>query len=94
MVAAGGHTLLINTSCHARTKTGKKQSLARIADWKVGIEERSKPRLARDVSSGCKFENEAKKTKSSELSFAAPWLVPSPRYFAKIVRQNQTAITD
>jgi hypothetical protein len=50
--------------------------------------------LARDVSSGCKFENEAKKTKSSELSFAAPWLVPSPRYFAKIVRQNQTAITD
>jgi hypothetical protein len=25
-----------------------------------------------------------KKQKSSELAFAAPWLVPSPEYFAKI----------
>ena len=28
-------------------------------------------------------EEEAKKQRSSELAFAAPWLVPSPRYFAK-----------
>jgi hypothetical protein len=26
----------------------------------------------------------AEKTKGSELAFAAPWLVPSPRYFAKL----------
>src|SRR5579862_1392945 len=28
-------------------------------------------------------QNSIKKAKSSELAFAAPWLVPSPRYFAK-----------
>jgi len=26
-----------------------------------------------------------KKQKSSEREFAAPWLVPSPRYFAKLM---------
>jgi hypothetical protein len=29
-------------------------------------------------------EHVQKKQKSSELAFAAPWLVPSPEYFAKI----------
>ena len=31
------------------------------------------------------WELEGKNKKSSELAFAAPWLVPSPRYFAKLL---------
>jgi len=37
------------------------------------------------ANEGTDAKNRNKKQKSSELSFAALWLVPSPRYFAKLM---------